>query len=237
MANVLKVKRSATPSAAPAVGDLALGELAVNTSDGKAFFKRDNGTDAIIEILTELSAGTNLTWNAGTLKLDASVSSGDLDTNEVLRATALLHIEDQKPALTHGGSFASGAWRQRVLNTVITNTITNASLASNTITLPTGKYYVSAKCPAFFVQNHKARLYNVTGSAVLLYGTSEIAGQNVGVSNKSFIDGVFELSAESEIRLEHYCQTTANTFGFGIYAYITGVHETYSTIQIWKVGS
>ena len=50
MAQVIKIKRSAVASKIPATTDLALGELAMNTNDGKLFMKKNNGTDAIVEI-------------------------------------------------------------------------------------------------------------------------------------------------------------------------------------------
>ena len=50
MANSIKVKRSATPSAAPTTANLELGELAINTYDGKLFIKKDNGTASIVEV-------------------------------------------------------------------------------------------------------------------------------------------------------------------------------------------
>lgn len=50
MANTLKIKRSSVASKVPVVGDLELGELAINTYDGKLFTKKDNGTASIVEI-------------------------------------------------------------------------------------------------------------------------------------------------------------------------------------------
>ncbi len=50
MANNVKLKRSATPSAVPTTGQLDLGEVAINTYDGKMFIKKDNGTASIVEI-------------------------------------------------------------------------------------------------------------------------------------------------------------------------------------------
>ena len=50
MANSIKVKRSAVPSAAPTTANLELGELAINTYDGKLFIKKDNGTASIVEV-------------------------------------------------------------------------------------------------------------------------------------------------------------------------------------------
>lgn len=50
MANLIKLKRSAVAGKAPVVGDLELGELAINTYDGKLYTKKDNGTASIVEI-------------------------------------------------------------------------------------------------------------------------------------------------------------------------------------------
>lgn len=50
MANTVRLKRSAVQGKAPAVGDLELGELAVNTHDGKLYTKKNDGSDSIVEI-------------------------------------------------------------------------------------------------------------------------------------------------------------------------------------------
>jgi hypothetical protein len=50
MANIVKLKRSAVASAVPTTAQLDLGELAINTFDGKLFLKRNNGTETIVEI-------------------------------------------------------------------------------------------------------------------------------------------------------------------------------------------
>ena len=45
MAVNIKLKRSAVPGNIPSTSQLELGEIALNTYDGKAFFKQDvNGT-------------------------------------------------------------------------------------------------------------------------------------------------------------------------------------------------
>ena len=51
-ANRIKLKRSNTQNNVPSVGSLSLGELAVNTFDGKLFFERNNGESSIETIVT-----------------------------------------------------------------------------------------------------------------------------------------------------------------------------------------
>lgn len=46
----IKIKRSSVPGKIPLPGDLVLGELAINTFDGKLFLKRNNGTETVVEI-------------------------------------------------------------------------------------------------------------------------------------------------------------------------------------------
>lgn len=48
MANIILHKRSSTASATPSAGSLTVGELAINTADGKVFTKKSDGT--VVEI-------------------------------------------------------------------------------------------------------------------------------------------------------------------------------------------
>lgn len=50
MSNIIQLKRSAIQGNTPTVGELSLGELCINTYDGKLFIKKDNGTESIIEV-------------------------------------------------------------------------------------------------------------------------------------------------------------------------------------------
>ncbi|HPB75733.1 MAG TPA: hypothetical protein PLY96_10830 [Chromatiaceae bacterium] len=48
MASIMKLKRSAVPGKAPGLADLELGELAINTHDGRVYLKQDDGTPVIL---------------------------------------------------------------------------------------------------------------------------------------------------------------------------------------------
>ena len=51
MANLIQLKRSSVASKVPTTTQLSLGELALNTFDGKLYTKRDqNGTASIVEL-------------------------------------------------------------------------------------------------------------------------------------------------------------------------------------------
>ena len=50
MATVIQFKRSSTQNATPGTGDLALGELAVNTYHGRFYTEKNDGSAAVIEV-------------------------------------------------------------------------------------------------------------------------------------------------------------------------------------------
>lgn len=57
MANTIVLKRSAVENKAPTTSDLSLGELGLNTYDGKAYMKTDqSGTAAVVEVGSKLSS-------------------------------------------------------------------------------------------------------------------------------------------------------------------------------------
>ena len=75
--NRIKLKRSSTSSNVPSVSDLTLGELAVNTFDGKLFFKKANGTDSIESIVTTNAQITGSVELTGALTSSLSLIEND----------------------------------------------------------------------------------------------------------------------------------------------------------------
>ena len=145
----------------------------------------------------------------------------------------VLHIQDQKPTTTNGGSSIVGT-QVRALNTVITNTISGASLGSNRITLPPGTYDVIARAPGREVNEHRISLYNFTDSSIELLGSSERAANGDNTTTGSFIYGRFTIAASKALELHHYTILAVATRGLGS-AVSDGNVEIYSDIQIRKV--
>jgi hypothetical protein len=144
------------------------------------------------------------------------------------------HAQDQKSSGTDGGTFTSGSFLIRTLNTVVTNTISGASLAANIITLPAGTYYIEASAPANQVNRHKAKLENHTDTADLLIGSSQYATGGTTVVSTSNVSGLFTLASGKGVKITHQCQTTKATDGLGI-DNAFGVIEIYTDVRIWKV--
>lgn len=62
MANIVKVKRSAVANAVPTTAALALGELAINTNDGKLFLKKSvSGVESIVDVTGSGGASSTYT--------------------------------------------------------------------------------------------------------------------------------------------------------------------------------
>jgi hypothetical protein len=152
-------------------------------------------------------------------------------------ATNYLNYQDQKAQNTAGGTFTSGAWRTRTLNTEVADTGGYGTLASNQITLTAGTYLISASAPAYLISaRHQTRLQNVTAGTTLLIGTSVYAptiSANT-VMTRSEIHGVFTVAAGQALEIQHICQATEATDGFGAAANFTT--EVYTVVELWKIG-
>ncbi len=147
----------------------------------------------------------------------------------------LLHVRDVKAETTVGGGFTSGSFQTRDLNTVLTNEISGASLGSNQITLPAGTYEVTnCVAPAHRIQNHKARLQDVTNAVTLILGTNEVSDSTDGSNTSSHVFGRFTLSGTVAVEVQHQCQTTKASDGFGRPNFF-GVDEIYTDIMIKKI--
>lgn len=168
----------------------------------------------------------------------AKLTASNLTTTGNPFGAQLLHVRDEKPSGTAGGTFSSGVDRTRTLNTSKTNEISGASLniATGQITLPAGTYRIEASSPASTVNEHQAILYNVTDTAVTIVGTSErsINGAGAATVTRSFVNGTFTIAGSKVFELRHRCSTSFNTTGLGQHVSYGNV-EVYAEVRIWKI--
>ena len=81
MAQTVKLKRSAIADKVPDTGSMSLGELAVNTRDGKLYFLKDDGTKTVESILTT-SAPITGSLQIDTLTVNTDFNYGSTVWNE-----------------------------------------------------------------------------------------------------------------------------------------------------------
>lgn len=156
----------------------------------------------------------------------------------VVRYTALSTpsfalYQEQQTSGTQGGTFTSGAWRTRLINTEVSDADGVGSLASNQVTLTAGTYEVRASAPAVFCAAHKLRLQNVTDAATLALGSSESNNASNTATRAVLVD-VFTIAASKALELQHQCQTTRATDGFGTAASFGT--EIYAILEFRKIG-
>jgi phage-related tail fiber protein len=136
MANTIRIRRSATASAVPTTGQLALGELAVNTFDGKLYLKRDNGTQSIVEVGATASFSPDEAFKSEVAA--ATTANITLSGTQTIDGIALVAgnralVKAQTTASANGiYVVAAGAWARA------TDADTSAELAGATVVVANG---------------------------------------------------------------------------------------------------
>ncbi|MEW6775042.1 MAG: hypothetical protein AB1405_01990 [Bdellovibrionota bacterium] len=198
-------------------------------ANGAGVFKDKSGVDLRFRKL-KAGAGMQITENADDVEFAATGGGGG--------APQLLHVRHQMTWGTHAGGSTAGSWQTRPLNTVVTNEISGASLASNQMTLPAGTYRARWRCPIRHGTGSnatKTRLYNVTDSAVLGVGEGIHQTVNVNAYGNGFCE--FTLAAQKTVELQYYCTTAKTTDGLGAGGTVdSSTVEVYATVLIEKVG-
>ena len=101
MAQSIILKRSATPGKVPTTSSLNVGELAINTYDGKIFLNRSGSSNSIQEIIT-----TNVT-NTGSIILTQTGSFGELVVTQDANLRRDLYVV--RDVITNGNMDISGS--------------------------------------------------------------------------------------------------------------------------------
>ena len=182
--------------------------------------------DGKIKVSTSLSV----------LDEDDLSSDGDkvLATQQSIKAYADAYIKlvDSKATTTAGGTFTSGSWQKRTV-TEETDIGSHVTVSSSVIVLDAGDYQCFISCPAAEVDQHQTRLRNTTAGSTLLLGTNDRAISANSTSNRSIIVGRFTVAASQNLEIQHQCQTTQATNGFG-QATSFGENEIYTVAEFWK---
>ena len=142
-------------------------------------------------------------------------------------------IADQKSQDTDGGTFTTGDWRTRDLNTELADPDSIVSISSNQFTLAAGSYLIEWSCPALRVGRHQSRLYDITGSASIQHGKSTVSDTG-GDGDQNDSDGAarITISANNTYEIQHRCSSTYSSTGLGNGADMGA--EIYTLVKIHK---
>jgi hypothetical protein len=170
MANLIKLKRSATSGNNPTTANLELGELAINTYDGNLFFKKSvSGTESILSVatLTGTQTLTNKTLTSPTIN---SATANNLTLTGSLTAGGGVGTNGQVLASTGSGV----QWVTKDVSTLdsLTDVVISSATADQVLKY-NGSVWINAEsdqavASAVFAANAESDLGLVTDLIVTL---------------------------------------------------------------------
>ncbi len=213
----------------------AIGSITLSTRKAYGFISTANGADQV-SVTIPLAAGQILrphadpTPTGGTITSHHVLVTATPDARTIITPlTQTCYLKDVKTTGTSGGTFTSGAWRTRTLNTVEGDT-SFVNLSSNQFTLGAGIYHIEIEAPAEGINSHKAKLYNITDTSDTMIG-STAQSDTSSVCTNSIIKGSLELTSLTTFEVQHRC-AVSDTFGS---AANMGVDEVYTQVKITKI--
>mgnify|MGYP003493843398 CR=1 FL=1 len=239
-------------------GQLAAGEIGVDTTNGALYFSTDGATVATLTPHAAVTLGASLTdvlslssqvlsaVDAGSDKLKmwddsagketyATIGAGLLMTGTTLTAqTKVAILSDVKAYNASGGTFTSGADRTRDLNTE-SDPDSIVSLTSNAFTPIAGTYLIEWVAPVYIVNRHFSRLYNKTAATSVALGTAEFASSTDSATTPSTGAAIVTCNGTDEYEIRHRCATTGATYGFGISHDVSGADSIYTVVKLIKL--
>lgn len=202
MAQSIILKRSATPGKVPNTSTLKVGEIAINTYDGKIFLNRSGSSNSIQEIIT-----TNVT-NTGSISLTQTGSFGELvitqDAN-VIRDLYVIGDVITNSDLDVSGSISGssmridgfGSFKSLQVNDTLTvnhgeTIISGSQLVTNDLTIlgavNARQFNISVISSSIIFESGSSKfgntsddIHSFTGS-VLITGSFSVNGTEVGVA-------------------------------------------------------
>ncbi len=143
-------------------------------------------------------------------------------------------ISDEKSSGTQSGTCTSGSYQTRTLNTIVKTGPSFSSLSANQFILQIGQYRIKARGSAHKVDGHKIRIQNITDATAELIGETADSSTADNTTSVSTVSGIITLTAAKTFELQHRCNVTRSTDGFGDPAGHGNV-EVYALIEIIKL--
>ena len=174
----------------------------------------------------------NTSQSSGYLVINASKSPAL--TGVPLLQPRIATLSDVKASGTLSGTFTSGVYQTRTLNTLVDSTGIVTSLASNQFTLPAGEYYVEASASAYRTNAHKCKIRNITDSTDALIGINAYSSNTDIIDTTSSVYGTIIITSAKTFELQHRANTTSATVGFGNAASFSD-NEVFAICKITKI--
>lgn len=216
-------------------GDFTITLYAASGNAGKTLKILNTGASGVVTVdgnASETIGGDTLKYLSGGQSLTIECDGSNW---QVVNYTTLTgYLSEEQTANTQGGTFTSGDWRTRTLNTSSGDFSNFGSLSSNQFTLDEGTYIIEAQAPAFQVNQHKLKLRNTSDSSDVLIGTSIYNATGNVPTAMAKVEGTFSISASKTFEIQHRGNTTRASDGFGVASNFSVV-EVYTKVRITKV--
>jgi len=209
MAQIIKFKRSTTPGAIPETGSLQYGEIAMNVTDGKVFFRKSGSVDSIESVVTTNTS----TAIAGNLNITGSITAsffkgdGSGLENVTIAQTATvqrsfttsstwvaIHNFNTPNAIaqvydTDGYQIIPSTLRHTDNNTI---TITFESARSGYVVIAKGGHIVSGSIDSSNITGFSTAVTNQVNALGIFSGSAQItlSGDVTGTANASVISSI-----------------------------------------------
>lgn len=208
---------------------------------GKQIYVQHNGTTGQIYTINTTSSQTVGPMASGQFKLYSAGEwalfySDGANWQISGHPPKVTYLSETLASGTNGGTFTSGSYATRVLNTQAGDT-TFCSISSNQFTLVPGTYRISATCPSSNVALARARLQNISDTATTLQGQNThtgTSGSSFTVAQFCLVQGTFTITASKTYEIQHRCSSTLATTGWGSACSFSD-SEIYTNVIIEKL--
>lgn len=159
---------------------------------------------------------------------NGAVTAAKIGTNTFVSYAIL---EDQKSQNTDGGTFSTGAWRTRDLNTEVADPDSIVTIASNQFTLAAGTYLISWSAPAYSSNRHQSALFDSTNTTYY-YGSSEYCYDASADQTRSFGSARITIASSTVFEIRHRTDNGNDFNGFGEASNFAT--EVYTRVEIFR---
>jgi len=179
---------------------------------------------------TGISGATGFTGATGNIGATGLNGATGL-TGDTGSSFAIAIFQDRQSPATAGQAYTANTFTTQRLNTDVINNIPGVSRSADTITLPSGNYYVDATISVFAANNVSSHsILKTTGGTVLVVGIPASYGTTGGGHGINHLKGYFEVTSETSVNLQIWMNIAIATSNPN-----SGQDKVYASITLIKI--
>lgn len=176
------------------------------------------------------------TFNSPLGELDSAIGT----LAAAVQSLSFACIVDEKEYSANGGA-STTTWDTRDLNTEYYDPDGIVSVASNQFTLAAGSYIIEWSAPAFgaTTYRHVTRLYDITGAAVIRYGTTVLTitvNETEPIQATSTGCAFVSIASNNVYEIQDKAWGAEATWGWGNSSAFSDAVSIFTIVKIIKIG-